>query len=156
MAGKGDKNKSAAGKDSNSAAVGENADGLETGSEEALTRTVTKLHELANNMMKETTALSEMVKSNKRATVVNAESIKDVEKFAKDTKTELALTNARMDTMSEKIDTVNERIQFNSKRSLRWWPSQRPQLEYTTISETKLFRQGPQKLQKHSHFQVQK
>lgn len=60
-------------------------------------------------MMKETTALSELVKSN------NNETIKDVERFAKDTKTELALTNDRMDTMSEKIDTMDERMQTAEK-----------------------------------------
>ena len=116
MAGKGDKNRSAAGsKDSNSAAVSENSDGLETGSEEALTKTVKRLHELANTMMKETATLSDIVKSNKRATEVNAETIKDVEKLAKDNKTELVLTNTRIDSMSVKIDAMNERIQTAEK-----------------------------------------
>ena len=112
MAGK-DKGK-AAGKD-NASAASENVEGPEAGSDEALTRTVTKVQELANNMLKEIEALGQLVKSNKRATEVNAESIKDVEKNARDTRAELALTNERMDSMSEKIDTMTERIQTTEK-----------------------------------------
>ena len=110
MAPKSDKHKSAA-----AAATSDNLEDLETGSAEALARTVKRLHELQTACLQETSALSAIVTSNKQATEVNAQTIKGVEGLAKDTKTELALTNARIETMSMKINTMDQRMQTAEK-----------------------------------------
>ena len=112
MAPKSDKHKSAA---AAAAATSDNLEDLETGSAEALARTVKRLHELQTACLQETSALSAIVTSNKQATEVNAQTIKGVEGLAKDTKTELALTNARIETMSMKINTMDQRIQTAEK-----------------------------------------
>ena len=112
MAGK-EKSKSA-GKETTPTAS-ENVEGSEVETNEALTRTVARVQDLANNMLKEIEALGQLVKSNKRATEVNAASIKDVEKNTKDNKAELTLTNERIDSISERLDTVTEKLQTTEK-----------------------------------------
>ena len=93
------------------AATSDIIEDLETGSSETLARTVKRLHELQKECLEHTTTLSAIVTSNKQATEVNAQTIKGVEGLAKDTKTELALTNARIETMSMKINTMDQRMQ---------------------------------------------
>ena len=112
MAPKSDKHKAAS---AAAAATSDNIEDLETGSAEALARTVKRLHELQTACLQETSALSAIVTSNKQATEVNAQTIKGVQGLAKETKTELDLTNARIETMSMKINTMDQRMQTAEK-----------------------------------------
>ena len=101
-------------------------DSLETGSAEALARTVKRLHELQTACLQETTQLSAIVTSNKQATEVNAQTIKGVEGLAKDNNTNLALTNARIGAMSARMDAIggernrNQEFRFRF-RQCRYW-----------------------------------
>ena len=112
MAGK-EKSKSA-GKDTTPAAS-ESVESSEMETDDALANTVARIQDLVNNTLKEIEALHQVVRSNKKAVEVNAASIKDVEKNAKDTKTELALTNERVDTISARLDTMAEQLQTTEK-----------------------------------------
>ena len=112
MAPKSDKHKAAS---AAPAATSDIIEDLETGSSEALARTVKRLHELQKACLEETSALSAIVTSNKQATEVNAQTIKGVEGLAKDNNTNLALTNARIGAMSEKIDAMDLRMQTAEK-----------------------------------------
>ena len=97
------------------AATNDIIEDLETGSSETLARTVKRLHELQKECLEHTTTLSAIVTSNKQATEVNAQTIKGVEGLAKDNNTNLALTNARIGAMSEKIDAMDLRMQTAEK-----------------------------------------
>ena len=111
MAGK-EKNK-AAGKET--PAASESVESAEVETDDALAMTVTRIQDLVNNTLKEIEVLGQVVKSNKKAVEVNAASIKDVEKNAKDTKAELALTNERVDTVSARLDMMAEQLQTTEK-----------------------------------------
>ena len=112
MAPKNDKNKAS------SAAPAANSDiieELEIGSSEALAKTIKRLHELQKESLEHTTTLSAIVTQNKQATEVNAQTIKTVEGLAKDNNTNLALTNARIDTLSSQIKTMDQRMETAEK-----------------------------------------
>ena len=112
MAPKNDKNKaSSAAPAANSDIIGD----LEIGSSEALAKTIQRLHELQKESLEHTTTLSAIVTQNKQATEVNAQTIKTVEGLAKDNNTNLALTNARIETMSMQIKTMDQRMETAEK-----------------------------------------
>ena len=112
MAPKNDKNKSS------SAAPAANSDiigDFEIGSSENLAKTIQRLQELQKESLEQTATLSAIVTQNKQATETNAQTIKTVEGLAKDNNTNLALTNARIGAMSEKIDAMDLRMQTAEK-----------------------------------------
>ena len=106
MAPKNDKNKSS------SAALAANSDiigDLEIGSSENLAKTIQRLQELQKETLEQTTTLSAIVTQNRQATETNAETIKKVEGLARDNNTNLACTNARIDTIAAEIKTMDQR-----------------------------------------------
>ena len=112
MAPKNDKNKSS------SAAPAANSDiigDLEIGSSENLAKTIQRLQELQKETLEQTTTLSAIVTQNRQATETNAETIKKVEGLARDNNTNLACTNARIDTIAAEIKTMDQRLETAEK-----------------------------------------
>ena len=112
MAPKNDKNKSS------SAAPAANSDIIgdsEIGSSENLAKTIQRLQELQKETLDQTATLSAIVTQNKQATETNAQTIKTVEGLARDNNTNLACTNARIDTIAAEIKTMDQRIETTEK-----------------------------------------
>ena len=112
MAPKNDKNKASS---AAPAASSDIIEVLEIGSSEALAKTIQRLHELQKESLEQTATLSAIVTQNKQATEINAQTIKTVEGLAKDNNTNLALTNARIDTLSSQIKTMDQRMETAEK-----------------------------------------
>ncbi len=107
-----DKNKVA------SAAPAANSDiigDLEIGSSDNLAKAIQRLQELQKETLEQTTTLSAIVTQNRQATETNAETIKKVEGLARDNNTNLACTNARIDTIEAEIRTTNQRLETTEK-----------------------------------------
>ena len=112
MAPKNDKNKSSpAAPAANSDIIGD----LEIGSSENLAKTIQRLQELQKETLEQTNTLSAIVTQNRQATETNAETIKKVEGSARDNNTNLACTNARIDTIAAEIRTTNQRLETAEK-----------------------------------------
>ena len=112
MAPKNDKNKSS------SAAPAANSDIIgdsEIGSSENLAKTIQRLQELQKETLDQTATLSAIVTQNKQATETNAQTIKTVEGLARDNNTNLACTNARIDTIAAEIRTMDQRMETAEK-----------------------------------------
>ena len=88
---------------------------LEIGSVENLAKTIQRLQELQKETLEQTTTLSAIVTQNRQATETNAETIKKVEGLARDNNTNLACTNARIDTIAAEIRTTNQRLETAEK-----------------------------------------
>ena len=112
MAPKIDKSKvSSAAPATNSDSIGD----LEIGSSDNLAKTIQRLQELQKETLEQTTTLSAFVTQNRQATETNAETIKKVEGLARDNNTNLACTNARIDTIEAEIRTTNKRLETTEK-----------------------------------------
>ena len=112
MAPKNDKNKSSsAASAANSDIIGD----FEIGSSENLTKTIQRLQELQKESLEQTATLSAIVTQNKQATETNAQTIKTVEGLARDNNTNLACTNARIDTIAAEIRTMDQRLETSEK-----------------------------------------
>ena len=112
MAPKSDKSKSSTPAPvANSDTIGD----VEIGSVEHLAKTIQRLQELQKETVEQTNTLSAIVTQNRQATETNAETIKKVEGLARDNNTNLACTNARIDTIEAEIRTTNQRLETTEK-----------------------------------------
>ena len=111
MAPKNDKNKSSSAGAANSDIIGD----FEIGSSENLAKTIQRLQELQKESLEQTATLSAIVTQNKQATETNAQTIKTVEGLARDNNTNLACTNARIDTIAAEIRTMDQRMETAEK-----------------------------------------